>query len=221
MSLSQGGFGALDRRADDIESPGFDQLSGQSCTGSAPHRDLSDEIIPHAPPTPRLWEIPCVMSGTRIATLRGMRPVETLREGDRIITHSRGSQRLQLIRKLPAPDLPANATPTDEAHAPVIIEAGAFGKLRPMEALVVSPQQPLFVRMSRGSGNRNRYNDTVPARYLVNDRTVTPDPESQGRSFYAIGFERPEVIQAENLPLACLSAAQITRLTESGRSDEE
>ncbi len=184
-----------------------------------------------APSLPvQVWHIPCLRAGTRVATLRGLRPVETLSPGDRIVTHARGSQPLKLICAIGAatgldagldsgsglgPDAPGAL---DEPAA-ILIEPGAFGDMRPIERLVVSPQQPVFVRMSRGSGTRNRYHDTVLAKFLVNDTTVVPTGMGTGMGtspsgpFYAIGFERPEVIQAENLHLMCLSAAQIARMT--------
>lgn len=180
--------------------------------------DLGKDRPPALPV--QVWQIPCLRAGTRVATLRGLRPVETLSPGDRIVTHARGSQRLKVICAIGAGSGPGLAAPdvTDltaltDGHAAVQIEPGAFGDMRPIERLVVSPQQPVFVRMSRGSGTRNRYHDTVLAKFLVNDTTVVPTAADASAAFYAIGFERAEVIQAENLHLMCLSAAQIARLT--------
>jgi hypothetical protein len=149
----------------------------------------------------------CLGKGTRIATLRGLCPVEELEPGDRIVTHSRSVSRLRALRRIEMQDDALGDDP-----AAVAIVADAFGPERPLARLVVSAQQPVFVKMTRGSGGRNRYNDTVPARYLVNDETVCAHDMRSGEPFYALSFERPEVIQAENIALLCPSEVQMRKL---------
>ena len=84
---------------------------------------------------------PCFTPGTRIATPKGERRVETLRTGDRVITRDNG---IQEIRWIGGRDI----TKDELAHAahlkPVLIQQGALGNGLPERDMLVSPNHRML-----------------------------------------------------------------------------
>ena len=89
-----------------------------------------------APPYPP----PCYAPGTMIGTPDGQRAVEDLQVGDLVMTLDHGPQ---AIRWVHSGDHPLEAVDVDAK--PVLIAAGALGKGRPTQDLIVSPQHRMFV----------------------------------------------------------------------------
>lgn len=90
--------------------------------------------------------IPCFTPGTMIATPRGERAVETLREGDRILTRDNGIQEIRWIgqKRMTGRDLAR--TP----HLrPVLIRAGALGNGLPERDMMVSPNHRVLMASDR------------------------------------------------------------------------
>ncbi|MHA6325277.1 Hint domain-containing protein [Roseivivax sp. CAU 1753] len=88
---------------------------------------------PMAPP-------PCYAPGTLIDTPDGPRPIEALAVGDLVNTLDHGPQPIRWIRSGIHPL--ARAKPDAK---PVLIAAGALGRGRPRQDLIVSPQHRLLV----------------------------------------------------------------------------
>ena len=89
--------------------------------------------------------IPCFTPGTVIATPKGERLVEELREGDRIITRDNG---LQEIRWVGRRDLSGRELLQAPHLKPVLIRAGSLGQGLPERDMVVSPNHRMLMQGS-------------------------------------------------------------------------
>lgn len=87
--------------------------------------------------------VPCFTAGTEICTDQGLRPVEQLRPGDRVLTRDNGFQPLLWVGVRLVGRNWLQACPHLQ---PVRIAAGAFGPGRPARDLWVSPQHRLLLK---------------------------------------------------------------------------
>lgn len=83
---------------------------------------------------------PCYALGTLIDTIRGPRPVETIRPGDLVLTRDHGPQPV-LWRRCGSQALDS----IDREGLPVLIRAGSLGPNLPNKDLIVSPQHRILV----------------------------------------------------------------------------
>ncbi len=143
----------------------------------------------------RLCDLVCVAftTGTMITLAGGVQtPIEALNPGDRVLTRDNGPRPVQLVAKATMRAL--------GSFAPVVIAAGVLGN---EGDLVVSPHHRLFL-YRRGA---EKLGDTseilVQARHLVDDETVF---RRQGGyvDYYALVFDRHEIIYAEGIPVESL-----------------
>ena len=86
--------------------------------------------------------VPCFTPGTLIATPRGEVAVETLKEGDRVITRDNG---IQEIRWMGAKGLSGRELLQKEHLKPVLIQKGSLGYGLPERDMVVSPNHRVLV----------------------------------------------------------------------------
>ncbi|MGC9270034.1 Hint domain-containing protein [Acidiphilium sp.] len=129
--------------------------------------------------------MPCFTRGTALLTPTGYRPVETLRPGDRLITHDGAARPIRWIgwRTIDLARDPAAAL-----LRPVIIAPGAFGPFRPRRPLAVSPLHAIL-----GAGG------LVPAILLVNNATITRDETGFAITYYHVELDRHAIVFAEAL----------------------
>lgn len=114
----------------------------------------------------------CFTPGTRISTPGGVTAIQDLREGDRVMTRDDGpqevlwigSRRITGARMFVMPEL-----------RPIRFRPGALGIDRPDQELLVSPEHRMLVRGAAAQALFNTPEVLVPARDLVNDRTVFTD----------------------------------------------
>ena len=114
----------------------------------------------------------CFTPGTRISTPGGMTAIEDLREGDRVMTRDNGpqevlwigSRRITGARMFVMPQL-----------RPIRFRPGALGIDRPDQELLVSPEHRMLVKGAAAQALFNTPEVLVPARDLVNDRTIFAD----------------------------------------------
>ena len=129
---------------------------------------------------------PCFVAGTRIACPSGLRAVESLRIGDRVMTADDGPQPVRWIGR--------TRVRGTGRFAPIRIRAGRFGAARD---LFVSQQHRILVR--------ERYMDLLfgegemlaPARALVNGADVSFAPSAHVE-YVHLFFDRHQVIFSEN-----------------------
>ena len=129
---------------------------------------------------------PCFTPGTRIATARGHRPIETLKPGDRVVTHDNGLAELLWVgrRTLSFRDLGQS-----EEFRPVLLRRGALGSERPYRDMLVSPRH----RFLRRAGAEEVL---TPAVRLIDWRGILPVPVL-GVSYLHLLFARHQVILAD------------------------
>ncbi|WP_264210459.1 Hint domain-containing protein [Leisingera thetidis] len=87
--------------------------------------------------------VPCFVSGTAICTDQGLRPVERLRPGDRVLTRDNGFQPVLWVGIRQITPGWMQACPHLQ---PVRIAAHAFGPGQPAQDLWVSPQHRLLLK---------------------------------------------------------------------------
>ena len=107
----------------------------------------------------------CFTPGTLIATPRGEVPVETLREGDKVITRDNGIQEIRWVgtRTLDRAELAENPH-----FKPILVKKGSLGNGLPERDMVVSPQHRLLVANETTELYFNETEVLVPAKHLVN-----------------------------------------------------
>ncbi|KMW56634.1 Type I secretion target repeat protein [Candidatus Rhodobacter oscarellae] len=86
--------------------------------------------------------IPCFTAGTLIATAQGERPVEELREGDRLVTRDNGYQELRWIGTC---IVGAAAQRRDRHKRPIVIRKDALGPGQPHRDMPVSPNHRMLL----------------------------------------------------------------------------
>ncbi|MEM7074864.1 MAG: Hint domain-containing protein [Pseudomonadota bacterium] len=144
-----------------------------------PPSDSELWVVHHAMPSgqtdihrPDPGGVICFTPGTRIATPDGARAVETLCEGDYVLTKDSGAQEVQWVGKRRMSGARLFAMP----HLrPVRIRAGAFGIERPDSELLVSPDHRMLVSGPVAQALFNTSEVLVAARDLINGRTIVTD----------------------------------------------
>lgn len=126
----------------------------------------------------------CFTPGTPIKTDRGLKPIETLRPGDRVRTRDNGFQTLRWIG--------IQEAKAEGDFAPVVFQPGVLGN---PEALSVSQQHRVLVTGWRAQLFAGEDEVLVAAKHLVNRRDVVLRPG--GRVTYVhILFDRHEIVRA-------------------------
>ncbi|RVV99661.1 type I secretion protein [Mesobaculum littorinae] len=137
--------------------------------------------------------IPCFTPGARIATPRGERLVEDLREGDRIITRDNGIQEIRWVgrKQLGYQELQQN-----RHLKPVLIKAGALGHGLPERDMLVSPNHRVLVASDRTQLYFEEREVLVAAKHLVNADTIR-SVETLGTHYIHFMFDRHEVVLSD------------------------
>lgn len=130
---------------------------------------------------------PCFVAGTWIRAEHGTVPVEMLSVGDRVWTRDHG---LQPIRWRGSRTVRGTAD-----HAPIRLEAGAFGNARP---LLVSPQHRILITGSQAQLWFGEDEVLVAAKHLVNGDTIRVSP-APWVEYHHILFDRHEILESEGV----------------------
>ncbi|KKK68510.1 hypothetical protein LCGC14_2943340, partial [marine sediment metagenome] len=137
--------------------------------------------------------IPCFTPGTLIATPRGERLVEELREGDRIITRDNGIQEIRWVgeKRLSFTEL------TRQPHLqPVLIRKGALGHGLPERDMLVSPNHRMLVANDKTSLYFEEREVLVAAKHMVNGDGIQ-SVEALGVSYIHFMFDQHEVVLSD------------------------
>ncbi|TDL76573.1 Hint domain-containing protein [Palleronia sediminis] len=132
--------------------------------------------------------IVCFASGTRITTAEGAVAIEDLRTGDRVLTRDAGFQSIRWIGR--------TRVPADGHLAPIRFAQGAIGNTR---ALRVSPQHRILLAHRQLGLYFDEAEVLVPARMLVNGRTITVDPGGEVEYHHML-FDDHQIVFAEGAP---------------------
>ena len=139
----------------------------------------------------------CLSRGTCVDTERGAVPVEALRLDDMVLTHDGPPQPLRWIgsRRLAAAELAA------KPHLrPIVIRRGAFGPDMPRRDLSVSPNHRIVLSDWRAALLFGEQEVLVPAKTLVNDRSILCDHGGRAVEYFHLLFDEHQVIYTEGLP---------------------
>lgn len=132
----------------------------------------------------------CRRPGTRFATPNGETPIEDLRIGDLLITHTGKTRPLKWIGRR---TYVASFVAANPQLRPVRIRAHAIAAGIPARDLLVSAQHAVLVRVSRAG------DVLIPAGALVNGVSILRDPPTQGIAYLHLELEERDLIQAEGL----------------------
>ncbi|WP_428929230.1 Hint domain-containing protein [Marinibacterium sp. SX1] len=151
--------------------------------------------------------IPCFCRGTRILTLDGERPVEELREGDKVFTRDNGFQHIRWIgsRRLSARHLVQNPK-----LAPILIRAGALGPNQPMRDLRVSPQHRVLVRSKIARRMFGTDEILVTARQLLDLDGIEQLGTDEGVEYFHFLLSQHEVVLSDGAATESLYAGTQT-----------
>ena len=134
--------------------------------------------------------IPCFTPGTTIATPRGERLVEELKEGDRIITRDNG---IQEIRWVGRKDMTGKALIGSPHLRPVLIKAGSLGNGLPERDMLVSPNHRLLVANDQTQLYFEENEVLAAAKHLVGTEGIHQVDVMQV-SYIHFMFDRHEVV---------------------------
>lgn len=128
---------------------------------------------------------PCFARGSRLLTPTGYAPVEDLKPGGLVITHSGAARPISWIgwRTI---DLATHTRP--QAIRPIRIRAGAIDDFTPARDVTLSPDHALYLR-----------GQLVPVKYLVNGATIIRDSTTPAVTYFHIELDHHDILIAENL----------------------
>ena len=156
----------------------------------------------------------CFTPGTMIATPSGPRRIETLREGDRVLTRDNGPQPIAWVgdRTLSAGELAAAPR-----LRPITIAPEALGG---SQALTVSPQHRLLIEGARAELMFDEPEVLVPAVSLLGG-DMAWRADVPGVRYIHLLFERHEVIWANGVATESLHPGDqaLDALAEAGRQE--
>lgn len=145
---------------------------------------------------PETDSVICFASDTLIRTEGGLRPVQDLAPGDRVLTRDDGPQEILWIGARRMTGARLYAMPT---LRPIRFRAGALGIDRPERDLLVSPHHRMLVRGRTAQSLFNAPEVLVRAQDLVNNRSIAVDRALREVTYIHLMFERHQVIWANGL----------------------
>ena len=176
-------------------------------TGSGGSLESTDGTTYTATSTPTPTTVPCFVTGTLIETATGLRTVETLKAGDRVLTLDNGAQSLLWAGRR---DITSQFA-SDE-NAAVLIPADAFGSGCPNHSLMVSRNHRIAL-----SGPTIELLYSVPevlvaAKYLVGTEGVRSLPLPSGLAYHHLLFENHEIVLSNGMASESLHLGQMALL---------
>jgi hypothetical protein len=145
--------------------------------------------------------VPCFCKGTLIATDHGLRPVETLKEGDRIL---RADQTFGTLRRVFEATISKEELRNNPNLYPVRIVAGALGKGLPARDLLVSRQHRMLMSSHISERMFGVRDVLIPAIKLTALPGIYVDDQIAQVAYFHLLFDQHEVIFAEGAPTESL-----------------
>ena len=138
---------------------------------------------------------PCFTPGTLIATDKGVRPVEDLSRGDRVVTRDNGLRQINWVgRRM----FGYSELASDAGLQPILIRRDAFGRGYPARDMIVSPNHRFLVGLDISPLLGGEEEGLVAARHLVDGNRVKP-AQMLGVSYIHILCNAHEVILANGV----------------------
>lgn len=133
---------------------------------------------------------PCFTLGTLIATPKGLRPVESLKVGDMILTMDQGPQPLMWTCCNPIPD---HAVKENPRYRPIAIAPNALGPGRPMRTMRVSNQHRIWFRAPSGR------EVLIPAIALLGLPGITRDESCDPVVYFHLFFTKHQLLLSDGV----------------------
>ena len=131
----------------------------------------------------------CYAAGTHILTATGERVVESLMQGDIVLTLADGALVAQPVKWIGRRRIDLTAHPHPETVAPIRIRRGAFADNMPHSDLLLSPDHAVFVD-----------GKLIAARQLVNGSTIHQENGSAAVEYFHVELDAHAILLAEGLP---------------------
>ncbi|MEM1350981.1 MAG: Hint domain-containing protein [Pseudomonadota bacterium] len=163
--------------------------------GGAKHPAFPIELARNAPHMPQRLDFNGVTTGARIMTLSGLKPIDTIRPGDRIVTRDAGAQPVLRIEHR------SFVTRT------VYVIAGSFGHHQRDQDTMLPGAQHVLVRDWRAQALTGCPVALLPAQTLVDGEFVR-DLGAMPLSVIRIFCAEPQVFYADGMELATSDAGQ-------------
>lgn len=136
--------------------------------------------------------IPCFTPGTLIRTENGNRPVETLKEGDRIVTRDNG---IQTIRWVGHKHLNRKTLKNAPKLRPIFLRKGALGNGLPKRDMMLSPNHRILFANPRTELYLGESEVFVAAKHLIHNRG-TKRLDVPEVTYIHFMFDRHEVVMS-------------------------
>jgi Hint domain len=131
----------------------------------------------------------CYAAGTRILTATGERVIESLLQGDIVLTLSDGELKAQPVKWVGRRRIDLTAHPRPETVAPVRVQRGAFADNMPHTDLLLSPDHAVFVD-----------GKLICIRQLVNGSTIRIEHGWTSADYFHVELDAHAILLAEGLP---------------------
>jgi hypothetical protein len=132
---------------------------------------------------------PCYVAGTHILTATGERMVESLMQGDIVLTLAGEELNARPVKWIGQRRIDLTAHPRPETAAPIRIRRGAFAENMPHRDLLVSPDHAIFVD-----------GKLICARQLVNGTTIRQEKGWTSVEYFHVELDAHAILLAEGLP---------------------
>jgi antigen 43 len=135
-----------------------------------------------------LSSVMCYAAGTAIMTDHGEMPVESLAEGDMVVTMQDGVSVPMPVKWMGVRTIDIANHPQPHTVAPIRIRAGAFAADLPRRDLLVSPAHAIYID-----------GKLVPANLLINHMSIVQDLHTKSVTYHHVELDRHALILAEGL----------------------
>lgn len=162
-------------------------------------------------------EPPCFVRGTMIDTPQGARAIETLSEGDMVLTTDAGAQP---IRWIGSKTVSPATFPEYEAVRPIRIVKDCFGPGVPLQDLLVSPMHRMLLRGAQPLLLFGQKEVLCAAKMLINGQTIFKDPAPEVEYFHLL-FDHHQVIVANGCAAESFLAGNVGLSNFDAKSQEQ
>jgi hypothetical protein len=159
----------------------------------------------------------CFAAGTMIDTPEGAVAVETLQEGDLVVTEDNGVQPIRWVGRRTLDTLFLTRNPN---LLPVRIGRGALGRNQPDRDLYVSPQHRIKLMDWRAELLFGEGEVLVPAKALVNDGDIAIEEVAQV-TYVHILFDSHEIVRSNGIWTESLHPGDVAMMAIPDEAVEE
>ncbi|WP_298905653.1 Hint domain-containing protein [uncultured Aliiroseovarius sp.] len=143
----------------------------------------------------------CFANGTLIATPNGQQPIETLNEGDQVLTDKGESRTIRWIGRRQVSQFELLLAPK---LCPVRIRAGALGHQLPERDLLVSRQHRILIRSKVAERMFGTKEVLIPAIKLVGCTGIEVEEQPRALEYFHILLDEHEILLANGAPAESL-----------------